>query len=204
DRIDILILDNLSCLFRGLGENDANGWERVLPWLLDLRRNRIAVIFLAHAGRNGQMRGTSRREDAAVWIIDLTEVQEMGEEREGARFVARFAKNRNTSEADCPPVEWNFAKRPGEGRARVRWTRVSASERFRKAIEEGLSTATDIAREMSVSRGQVSKYAAKGMKEGWLKRDGRGYALAQGSSRTIDRIFEGERPAAVRGPIGNG
>ena len=50
DKINILLLDNLSCLFSGMRENDADAWEKVLPWLLDLRRNRIAVIFIAHSG----------------------------------------------------------------------------------------------------------------------------------------------------------
>lgn len=54
DKMEVLILDNLSCLFTGIKENDADAWEQVLPWLLDLRRSRIAVIFIAHAGRNRQ------------------------------------------------------------------------------------------------------------------------------------------------------
>ena len=29
--IEILFLDNLSCLFSGIKENDADAWERVLP-----------------------------------------------------------------------------------------------------------------------------------------------------------------------------
>jgi hypothetical protein len=33
DKIDILLLDNLSCLFSGIRENDADAWDRVLPWL---------------------------------------------------------------------------------------------------------------------------------------------------------------------------
>jgi RecA-family ATPase len=31
DKKEILILDNLSCLFSGMRENDADAWERVLP-----------------------------------------------------------------------------------------------------------------------------------------------------------------------------
>ena len=55
DEIEILFLDNLSCLFSGIKENDADAWERVVPWLLDLRRSRIAVVFIAHAGRNARV-----------------------------------------------------------------------------------------------------------------------------------------------------
>ena len=57
--VKVLILDNISCLLT-LKENESDAWgERVLPWLLELRRHRIAVVFVHHAGRNGLMRGTS-------------------------------------------------------------------------------------------------------------------------------------------------
>ncbi len=40
----------------------------MLPWLLDLRRRKIAVVIVHHAGRSGEMRGTSKREDNVFWI----------------------------------------------------------------------------------------------------------------------------------------
>jgi putative DNA primase/helicase len=177
DKIDILLLDNLSCLFSGMRENDADAWERVLPWLLDLRRNRIAVIFIAHWGRNGLMRGTSRREDAAFWIINLGELKEAGEDRRGAKFISRFVKNRHSSDAECPALEWRFLRPPNDPKAYVTWKRINARDEFRRCIEEGLVVASDIAQEMGVSRGQVSKLAAKAVKEGWLKRKGREYSI---------------------------
>jgi hypothetical protein len=193
DKKDLLILDNLSCLFPGLRENDADAWDRVLPWLLDLRRNRIAVIFIAHSGRNGMMRGTSRREDAAFWIIDLSEVRDAGECRHGAKFVTRFVKNRNASDADCPSLEWTFARQPNDAKAHVTWKKIVVPERFRQCIEDGLLTASLIAQEMSLSRGQVSKYATKAIKDGWLTKKGREYALvkvAEQSEQGISKFFK--------------
>jgi hypothetical protein len=177
DKIEVLILDNLSCLFTGIKENDADAWEQVLPWLLDLRRSRIAVVFIAHAGRNGFMRGTSRREDAAFWIIQLAEAKDAGEIQNGAKFVARFVKNRNATEADCPPLEWHFHLPKGETRARVSWKKMSTAQIFRQWIEDGVTSAKDIAEEMGISKGQVSKLAKRAMSEGWLKKEGRDYAL---------------------------
>ena len=177
DKIEILILDNLSCLFTGIKENDADAWEQVLPWLLDLRRNRIAVVFIAHSGRNGFMRGTSRREDAAFWIIKLAEAKDDGEIQNGARFVARFDKNRNAMEADCPPLEWHFNKPQDETRARVSWKKMSTAQIFRQWIEDGVTSAQDIAEEMGISKGQVSKLAKRGIMAGWLKKNGREYEL---------------------------
>ena len=69
----VLVVDNLSTLVSGVKENDSDAWELLLPWLLDLRRRKIAVILVHHAGRSGEMRGTSRREDSVFWIIKLEE-----------------------------------------------------------------------------------------------------------------------------------
>lgn len=177
DQIEVLILDNLSCLFSGIKENDADAWEQVLPWLLSLRRLKIAVVFIAHAGRSGLMRGTSRREDAAFWIIQLTAAKDAGEIQNGAKFVARFVKNRNATETACPPLEWHFVLPQGETTASVSWKKLSTRQIFRELIESGLTSASDIAEEMSISKGQASKLAAKGIKEGWLTKNGRDYAL---------------------------
>ncbi len=185
EKIEMLLLDNLSCLFPGLRENDADAWDQVLPWLLDLRRHRITVIFIAHCGRNGLMRGTSRREDAAFWIISLSELREVAEDQHGAKFAARFVKNRNATGVDCPPLEWRFLRSPTEQKATVTWNKISGPEFFRKCVEEGMTSATEIADEMGITRGQVSRYAAKGIKEGWLKKKNRLYTLVteQGNAR---------------------
>ena len=190
DSIEILVLDNLSCLFSGMRENDADAWERVLPWLLDLRRHRIAVVFIAHCGRNGLMRGTSRREDAAFWIINLSELKDAGDERNGAKFVAKFVKNRNSSDADCPALEWRFTRPPGNPKAHVTWKKISVPDLFRKCVEEGLSTASEIAEEMSVSRGLVSRYATRAIKDGWLIKKDRRYVLASADEAKAKREIE--------------
>ncbi len=178
ESIEILVLDNLSCLFSGMRENDADAWERVLPWLLALRRQRIAVVFVAHCGRNGLMRGTSRREDAAFWIINLSELKDAGDERRGAKFLARFVKNRHSSDSDCPTLEWRFVTQPGNPKAQMIWKKISVPEQFRQCILDGLSSASDIAEAMSVSRGLVSRYAARAIKDGWLTKKDRQYVLA--------------------------
>jgi Mn-dependent DtxR family transcriptional regulator len=49
---------------------------------------------------------------------------------------------------------------------------------FRQWLEDGLTSAEDIAREMHVTKGTVSKLARKAMDQGWLKKNGREYAFA--------------------------
>ena len=55
---------------------------------------------------------------------------------------------------------------------------ASRIEVFRQCLEDGLTSAEDIARKMGVSKGTVSKMAKRAMEEGWLKKQGRQYALA--------------------------
>ena len=60
---DLLVLDNLSCLARSGKENEGESWMPVQDWALRLRQQGVCVLFLHHAGKGGQQRGTSRRED---------------------------------------------------------------------------------------------------------------------------------------------
>ena len=49
---DLIIVDNISCLFRGLVENDAESWTPVQEWALDLKRRNKSILFIHHAGNN--------------------------------------------------------------------------------------------------------------------------------------------------------
>jgi len=87
-------------------ENDADDWETVLPWLLNLRREGISVCIVHHAGRNGAtMRGTSRREDAAFWVMKLDKTN-TADDFPGARFVGSFTKFREGDELERGPWQW--------------------------------------------------------------------------------------------------
>lgn len=175
DGASVVILDNLSCLFSGIKENEADAWESVLQWLLTLRRHRIAVVIVAHAGRNGAMRGTSRREDAAFWVIRLDVVE--SDAREGARFLSRFTKDRN-SQSEQPATQWNFTTAP-DGKVTIKTQAASTADVFRQWIEDGLTSAGDIAHQMNISKGAVSKMAQRAIEAGWLTKSGREYALAK-------------------------
>jgi 5S rRNA maturation endonuclease (ribonuclease M5)/Arc/MetJ family transcription regulator len=172
--VRVLVLDNLSCLFSGVKENDADSWELVLPWLLQLRRLKIAVIIIAHAGRNGLMRGTSRREDASFWCLKLERNDSDDPQFRGLRFTSLFTKNRNALEDDCPPLEWTIASE-ADGAATITTKRVSGVELFVSWVRAGLDSATDIAAEMGLSKGQVSKLAQKAKRLGEIVIEDRHY-----------------------------
>jgi putative DNA primase/helicase len=79
-----------------------------LNWLLTPRRLKIVVLIVHHAGRNGEMRGTSRRKDAAFWVLKLeyAENDKSGPERM-AQFDSVFTKERNSGREQVP-LEWTF------------------------------------------------------------------------------------------------
>jgi hypothetical protein len=157
--VEVLFLDNLSCLFTGMQENVADDWEAVLPWLLDLRRRGIGVGIVHHSGRAGtHMRGTSKREDASAWVLSLT-APSMGDERQGARFISRFTKNREGEEVEAGPWLWNFTTEAKK--TVVDHRRMDHLDMFVQLVRDGLSSCTDIAEEMGVTKGTVSKWAKR-------------------------------------------
>jgi AAA domain len=172
----LLFLDNLSCLASGVNENNPMDWEILLPWLLQLRRAHITVIFIAHAGRNNQLRGHSKREDPAFWILRLDAPLDATEGRLGAHFITRFTKWRSIQK----PVTYRWSYKPvgaNDEDILIEFTTAAPSDIFRQLIESGLDTATDIAEEMDVSKGYVSQLATKGRNDGWLEINKRRYVL---------------------------
>ena len=56
EKIEVLFLDNLSCLFSGINENDADAWEHVLPWLSKMAMAAIKDGWLAKEGREYKLK----------------------------------------------------------------------------------------------------------------------------------------------------
>jgi hypothetical protein len=109
----------------------------------------------------------------------LDEVKDLGEADDGTKFIARFVKNRNATEEECPSLVWRFRKPGADGRIGISWKRLSTNEVFRQCIEDGLSSATDIAAEMDITKGMVSEMASRTVTEGRLTKDGWASALVQ-------------------------
>lgn len=50
---DLIIIDNVSTLFRSGVENEAESWQPVQDWALELRRRGKSVLFVHHAAKGG-------------------------------------------------------------------------------------------------------------------------------------------------------
>jgi putative DNA primase/helicase len=125
----LLILDNLSSLTAVARDNEAESWSPIQEWLLKLRRRGIAVLIVHHAGKGGQQRGTSRREDVLDTCISLRRPADYSP-AEGARFEVHYEKHRGFYGADAEPFEaklevhddkavWTTRKLEDLNRARV-------------------------------------------------------------------------------------
>jgi hypothetical protein len=174
--IKVLILDNLSTLACGMKENEADSWELVNNWLLNLRRRRIAVVIVHHAGRSGEMRGTTKREDNVFWIIALDDMKKIADDQRGARFVSRFTKRSRNTQEELPAYEWHFVTE-ANGEVSITHKAADALDVFRQIIADGVTDCTQIAQEMHVSPATVSRFAKKGIDAGWLKKRGRNYEV---------------------------
>ena len=171
--VKVMILDNLSTLASGMKENEADSWELVNPWLLDLRRRKVAVVIVHHAGRNGEMRGTSKREDSVFWIIALDDAKKNADDKRGARFVTRFTKPSRNTQEEIPPYEWHLITDNETGKVSISCEQTQTLEVFMQLITDGMTDCADLAEEMKVSKGTISKWAKRLMDAGRLKKTNR-------------------------------
>jgi AAA domain/CHC2 zinc finger len=175
----VLILDNLSTLASGMRENEADSWELVSNWLLDLRRRKIALIIVHHAGRSGEMRGTSKREDNVFWIIALDDTKKNADDKRGARFISRFTKPSRNTQEEVPAYEWHFVTDNAAGKVSISHRLAQTMDVFLGLIEDGVTECSDIAEEMKISKASVSRLATQAIKAGKIKKEGREYVLVE-------------------------
>jgi len=102
DDADLVVFDNYSTLARSGNENEAESWSPMQHWLLGLRRAGKSSLGIHHAGKGGEQRGTSRREDVMDTVIKLSRPDDYTES-EGARFVVSFTKSRGFVGPEADP-----------------------------------------------------------------------------------------------------
>lgn len=102
ERFDLIIIDNISSLFRSGIENEAESWQPAQDWALQLRRKGKSVLFVHHAGKSGGQRGSSKKEDILDAVINLKQREEYDPE-EGACFEIHFEKARHFFGNDAAP-----------------------------------------------------------------------------------------------------
>src|SRR5439155_20026604 len=115
-------------------------------------RGRSAVVSVQHAGRAGEMRGTSKREDNVFWIIALDDSKKDADDKRGARFVSRFTKPSRNTQEEIPAFEWHLVTDAATGLVSIGHRPAHTLDVFRNIIEAGVTEPADIAQEMKVPK----------------------------------------------------
>jgi putative DNA primase/helicase len=154
DKADLIVVDNLSSLARTGVENDAESWTAIARWALRMRREGRAVLFIHHAGKSGQQRGTSKREDLLDTSILLTRPEDA---EPGACFTWEWSKARGLHGKDMEPLH---AELVAGATGRLAWTCRSdgdirlAEARVLKAQGKSVRQASE---EMGISKTTVGR-----------------------------------------------
>jgi putative DNA primase/helicase len=164
---DFLVLDNLSCLAGAAKDNEADSWSPLQAWLLSLRRRGVTVLIVHHAGKGGQQRGTSRREDVLDTVISLRRPSDYSP-KDGARFEVHLEKARGVAGAEAEPFE---ARLQASERGEPMWVweelKDSLLKRAALLFTEG-NTVNEVAEELGVSRSASGRLRKRAIAEGLL------------------------------------
>jgi hypothetical protein len=190
EKVKVVFLDNLSSLFRGMKENEADSWEQVLDWLLTLRQSGIAVVIVHHANRDGNdMRGTSRREDAADWVIKVSPNFKFAKINEGTAFTTTFTKNREDNGKHEESMDWTFITEDGKTNVSCHPTDLETLV-YDLIKNDGMEYCSDIAESLNRSKMEVSRCAKRLMDKGFIKKEGHRYVLSYDSVDDSETTLE--------------
>lgn len=163
----VLILDNIASLTPGIPENEKESWDEINRWLLSLRWNGMAVILVHHAGKSGDQRGTSGREDNLDIVIRLSRPAGYRPE-DGARFDCEFTKARGVYGDSATPFSIHLV---GCQDGNLTWGAESAGAQTRQLIIALLGNGIpqrEIPGLLGVQRAWVSKVKKTAIKDGYL------------------------------------
>lgn len=165
--VDLIVIDNLSTFCRTGKENEAESWLPVQGWALQQRAAGRSVLFIHHSGKNGEQRGTSRREDALDTVIALRRPGDYTPEK-GCCFEVHFEKARGIFGDEVKPFEAQLTTTGDRQEWLTRTLEQSTVEKVAAFLNEGLSQ-IEIVEELGISKGTVSKAKKKAGALGLLK-----------------------------------
>ncbi len=166
---EVVFVDNLSAWARSGRENEAESWLPIADWILRLRRRGVAVVLVHHAGKGGQQRGTSKREDLLDVVIGLSRPSDY-DPTQGAVFVAEFTKARNLRGDESESIELCLGGDDDRAVWSYRTVEDSTYDRVVALAKEGLSQ-NEIATELNVNKSTVSRHMRKARQQGDVPKD---------------------------------
>lgn len=166
--ISLVIVDNISTLCRGGRENESESWLPIQEWALRLRSRGISVLFVHHAGKGGQQRGTSRREDVLDTIICLKHAGDYTPDQ-GAHFEVHFEKARGLLGEEVKPFNAKLTTSNNQQEWEMKGVEESLTQKVAELISDGIPQ-KEIADLLGITKGTVSKHKQKAQHLGLLEK----------------------------------
>src|SRR5262249_132898 len=123
--------------------------------ILSLRRQRISVLLVHHAGQNGRQRGTTKREDPLETVIALRHPNDYSP-FQGLRAEVIFEKARGFYGADAEPFEVQLCTDFEKPIWIVKNTADTQNAQVQKLQKEGF-TFREIAKLTGISKSTVAR-----------------------------------------------
>jgi putative DNA primase/helicase len=166
----VIVLDNISAWLRsGKAENDAESWSEVATFLMRLRSQGRAVVLIHHAGKGGQQRGTSKREDILDTVVALKKPDDY-DPAEGMRVAIEFEKSRNLDGGEIPSIEVKLTTDNQTAVFVVTETQTDPISIVHELLATG-ATRSEILKAVNMDRFQISRLQKK------AESMGRGFVL---------------------------
>jgi len=127
-------------------------------------------MFIHHANKHGNQRGTSAKEDVMDTVVQLSQPAGYTPE-DGANFQIHFDKSRGFYGADAAPMEVRMVT---DDQGCEKWERsTSLDSTYEKIVElamQGIKQ-VEIAEKLGVNKSTVSKYMKTARAEGRLSQE---------------------------------
>jgi putative DNA primase/helicase len=167
DGVALVIVDNIATCCHGGRENETEGWLPVQGWALRQRAAGRSVLFVHHAGKSGNQRGASSREDVLDTVVSLKRPGDY-DPAQGARFVVTFEKSRGFHGDAAKGFEASLTTDAAGAQAwAVADLEDSTLDQVVALLRDEVPQA-DIARELQINRSTVSRHAKRARQEGLL------------------------------------
>jgi KaiC/GvpD/RAD55 family RecA-like ATPase len=186
----VLIFDNISSMSSGVDENDNSAMDSLLAFMRELRHLGYTVILIHHAGKGGDQRGASRREDLLDVVIRLAQ-PDTPSRTGNAKFRIEFAKVRGTrapSTIECELIvgpdgspAWAMVEVGGTGE-KPAWLHV-----LKFIGEKKPSTQTEIATAFGVGHSVISRHLSRLRKREMV--EPKSLTLTKGGQRYLESAF---------------
>jgi putative DNA primase/helicase len=165
ENIELIIVDNISTLCRNSKENEADSWLPVQEWALKMRASGRSVLFIHHAGKGGNQRGTSKREDILDTVIALKRPDDY-KPKDGAVFQIHFEKARGFLGNATEPLEVQLVTRlNGLHEWITRPIKNSSYDQIVNLTNQGINQ-KEISKQLNLHKSNISRQVRRAYQEG--------------------------------------